>query len=622
MIACRLHECSLKIRRPGGEARQTHPLDGWLSEGCGTKLLQCPVARSNARLLMKSVLNPKSFLFLLLVAVWLLPGLIGRDPWKADEAYTYGLVLHIIETGDHVVPTLAGEPFLQKPPLFFSTAVGFVKALTPMISFETAVHGANVVFLLLTLVGLGLACREILGEGKGWYAPAVFMGCIGQIHTLKLLITDVSLVAGFAVALHGLAITGRNSWRGGLITGTGIGITFMSKGLFGPGLIGVTMLALLAFREWRTKAYFKSWIAVGLAVLPWLLIWPVILYQRSPQLFGEWFLENNLGRFLGHDMVTKIGEAMGLPFFKAVNTIGMHDKRYLAFLDLPWLAFPAIPLAIWLFWKERGNALRKPGVQLALTNLVVITGIVSLSRNGRELYAIPAIVPAALLGAQGVGLLTERFARNWHRFTFAAFGTLFTVVWVAWAGQFFGQPSFLWSKVQAWSPEYKPVFEMAPFLIAVLFTVGWAQWMLKQSKTGAPLVAVNWAVGLCGMYLFLMTIGLPLMESRMSYRHLTEVKAVLPADHGCIASTGIGEPQRAMFHYYAGVKTKRIDPVDKSKRDEFMKSLNCDYFLIEHETFGKKKIPEPPAEQGPWKLIWEDMHSGKELFRLYQKEPK
>ena len=160
---------------------------------------------------MKSVLNSKAALFLLLVAVWLLPGLIGRDPWKADEAYTYGLVLHIIETGDHVVPTLAGEPFLQKPPLFFSTAVAFVKALTPMIPFETAVHGANAVFLCLTLVGLGMACREILGAGKGWYAPAVFMGCIGQCHTLKLLITDVSLVAGFAVALHGLAITARSA---------------------------------------------------------------------------------------------------------------------------------------------------------------------------------------------------------------------------------------------------------------------------------------------------------------------------------------------------------------------------------------------------------------------------
>ena len=551
-----------------------------------------------------------------------MPGLIGRDPWKADEAYTYGLVLHIIETGDHVVPTLAGEPFLQKPPLFFSTAVGFVKALTPMISFETAVHGANVVFLGLTLIGLGLACREILGEGKGWYAPAVFMGCIGQCHTLKLLITDVSLVSGFAVALYGLAITARSAWHGGLITGTGIGITFMSKGLFGPGLIGVTMIALLGFREWRTKAYFKSWIPSGVAVLPWLLIWPIILYQRSPQLFGEWFLENNLGRFLGHEMVTKIGDALGLPFIKAVNTIGMHDKRYIVFFDLPWLAFPAIPLALWLFWKGRGAALRKPGVQLALMNLLVIAGIVSLSRNGRELYAIPAIVPAALLGAQGIPLLTERIARGWQRFALIGFGLLFALIWIVWGGQFFGQPSFLWSRIHAWSPDYKPVFEFVPFVIALLFTGGWVLWMLKQDRGDTQLAAVNWAVGLSGMYLFLMTIWLPLMESRMSYRHLTEVKTILPADHGCIASTGIGEPQRAMFHYYAGVKTKRVDAVEKSKRDEFIKSLDCEYFLIEHETFGKKNVPEPPAEKGPWKLIWEDMHSGKELFRLYHREAK
>ena len=579
-------------------------------------------ARSNARVFMKFALNHKATLFVLLVAVWLLPGLIGRDPWKADEAYTYGLVLHIIETGDHVVPTLAGEPFLQKPPLFFSTAVGFVKALTPWFPFETAVHGANVVFLGLTLIALGLACREILGAGKGWYAAVVFMGCIGQCHTLKLMITDVSLVAGFAVALYGLAITNRKAWLGGLITGTGIGITFMSKGLFGPGLIGVTMLALLVFKEWRTKAYFKSWITVSVAVLPWLLIWPILLYQRSPQLFGEWFLENNLGRFLGHDAVTKIGEAMGLPFLKAVNTIGMHDDRYIAFFGLPMLAFPAIPLAVWIFWKERGAALRKPGIQLALMNMLVITTIVTMSRNGRELYEIPALAAAALLGAQGIDLLTEKFARGWRKFTLVAFGIVFALIWLAWVGQFFAQPSFIWNKLHAWSPEYVPVFQVVPFLTAALFTVGWLVWMLKQPQGERSLAAVNWAVGLCGAYLFLMTIWLPLMESRMSYRHLTEVKALLPEKYGCISSSGLGEPQRAMFHYYAGVKTTRIDAVEKSKREEYAKTLNCEFFLMEYETFGKRKLPEPPADQGPWKLIWEDMHSGKELFRLYQKQPR
>jgi TonB family protein len=32
---------------------------------------------------------------------------------------------HILQTGDWVVPTLAGEPFMEKPPAFFVTAAAF-----------------------------------------------------------------------------------------------------------------------------------------------------------------------------------------------------------------------------------------------------------------------------------------------------------------------------------------------------------------------------------------------------------------------------------------------------------------------------------------------------------------
>src|SRR5258708_12149284 len=56
-----------------------------------------------------------------LTAAWMCFGLFGHDPWKPDEAYTLGLVHHIVKTGDWVVPTLAGEPFLAKPPPFFIT---------------------------------------------------------------------------------------------------------------------------------------------------------------------------------------------------------------------------------------------------------------------------------------------------------------------------------------------------------------------------------------------------------------------------------------------------------------------------------------------------------------------
>ena len=69
-------------------------------------------------------LFPASILCLL----WLVPGLIGHDPWKPDEAYTFGIVYHIIQTWDWVVPMLVGEPSLEYPPLYYLTAAEIGRA--------------------------------------------------------------------------------------------------------------------------------------------------------------------------------------------------------------------------------------------------------------------------------------------------------------------------------------------------------------------------------------------------------------------------------------------------------------------------------------------------------------
>ncbi len=45
---------------------------------------------------------------LLVVLGFAFLGIFGRDPWKPDEAYTFGVVYHVWRTGELVVPTLAG----------------------------------------------------------------------------------------------------------------------------------------------------------------------------------------------------------------------------------------------------------------------------------------------------------------------------------------------------------------------------------------------------------------------------------------------------------------------------------------------------------------------------------
>jgi len=63
------------------------------------------------------MMSQRAMLVALLCAAWILPGLIGRDPWKPDEAHTFGVVYELLRGGSWVVPTLAGEPFVEKPPL-------------------------------------------------------------------------------------------------------------------------------------------------------------------------------------------------------------------------------------------------------------------------------------------------------------------------------------------------------------------------------------------------------------------------------------------------------------------------------------------------------------------------
>ena len=86
-----------------------------------------------------------------LCALWLIAGLVGHDPWKPDEAYTFGIVRDFLRNGDWVVPHLAREPFMEKPPLFFIVAGGFAEAFGHAMPLHDAARLATGFFTAITL---------------------------------------------------------------------------------------------------------------------------------------------------------------------------------------------------------------------------------------------------------------------------------------------------------------------------------------------------------------------------------------------------------------------------------------------------------------------------------------
>ncbi|MFQ3669946.1 MAG: hypothetical protein SNJ84_00650 [Verrucomicrobiia bacterium] len=211
----------------------------------------------------------------LLFAVWLIPGLFGRDPWKADEAYSFGLVWHMVETGDYLVPTLGGEPFMEKPPLLYPVAAFFVKTMSWLLAPHDAARLAVIFFHGLTLGLVAWVSRRLNGPGLGWVAPVLLIGAPGLLHTGHLLVTDVALLTTFAVAMAGWAWSRERPVLGGLVVGLGAGLSFLAKGMIGPGVLGLTTVGLLVFPAWRTRAYVLKTMPCALAaVLPAMVLWP------------------------------------------------------------------------------------------------------------------------------------------------------------------------------------------------------------------------------------------------------------------------------------------------------------------------------------------------------------
>lgn len=540
----------------------------------------------------RDVIARHSLLFIVvLCTLWIFPGLFGRDPWKPDEAYSFGLVYHMLRTGDWVVPTLAGEPFMEKPPIYFLTAAFFAHALRDWLPLHDGARLATAFYMALTFLLTGLSARRLYGDGRGWLAVLVLMGSIGLVERAHAMITDIAQLTGFALAIYGLVVCLQRPLLGGLWLGTGVGLGFLSKGLLAPGCLGIIALALPAVSpHWRTRRYAAT-LAVALAAsLPWLLIWPIALYQRSPELFHEWFWVNNFGRFLGQ------------------VSLGPKSRPGYYFGVLPWYAFPAWPLAAWALWRGRGQIRGEPGLILPLTAIVVIVAVLSVAADARELYAKPVLIPFALLAVPGLLQLRRGAANGFWWFSILCFGFFMLVGWFYWSALDLGIPAPAHRHMLRMRPAYVPDFDLFKFALAAAYTALFV-WVLLRLKRSAERPLVAWAVGATMVWGLLTIFFWEYADSRNSYRPLVmEVVQQLPPGYTCIASHSLGEPQRALFEYFAGIITYR-EEIPSRRRD-------CDILLVQ----GMRTSMFEPGSG--WQPFWEGTRPGdkRELFRLYRRD--
>lgn len=524
----------------------------------------------------------------ILVLAWLLPGLVGHDPWKMDEAINFGVIHSMLERGSWLVPHLAGEPYLDKPPLYFWTTAYSAKIFSVWFADHDAARLSTGLFIGLALVFTALCARELYGRGYGRIAVLILIGSIGLILHAHELIAETALMTALAAALYGISL-GKRSWApaGGLI-GLGVGLSFMTAGIAQATMIIFFggLISLLA-PAWRTWLYGRALLLSVIVSLPFLLLWPWYLYQAHPDLFRIWFWQNNMGFVLG------------------LANKDFPSQVYYFLQTLPWFAWPAWPLALWTLWRTRG-AWYQPAVALPLSSFVVIFFMSSLLVTMRDVHVLPMLIPLSLLASGAVESLRKGAISALEWFGLMTFGLIAGVLWTGWFALHTGQPERLAAKLARMYPGFSAEFHGLAFAIAVIFTLAWLVMVLKRRRA-AELALSRWAMGLILMWALLATIWMPFIDGTKSYRATLEsLRAALPPAHDCISSQGLGDPQRALLDYFAGVVTQRAELSGK---------IECSLVLIQGNSKQQDLNPGPG-----WRLIWEGHRPGDkyERFKLFQ----
>ncbi len=523
----------------------------------------------------------KTRLLILLCAIWLLMGLVGHHPWKPFESDAISTIKSVIDDGNLIAPVSASSSQLSNPPLYYLSAAFTSRAFSSILPSYDGARVATGLWMLTTLLMIGMTGRELWGKGFGRQTSFIFISSIGLVIAAHTLTPEVSSLTGVATGFYALALAYRRPNRASGFLGLGMAVAFLSTGLLPFSILLLTSLALPCFfSDWRTHSYGKV-ISIAILIASIMVFsWILLCINDSPSLLSAWWSKSTI--------IT--GENLHFYFFNL----------------LLWYAWPSLPLAGWALWRYRKELFTQPKFQLSITFFFVAFLLISLLGESKDIYALPLLIPLTAVAGGSIETLKRGAAGALNWFGLILFGFLGFLIWLGWGAMMSGNPAKLKERLIFLSGLTKLDFNIFAFSIASAITLIFlfAAFRSKHSNRSA---ATNWAIGMTFVWSLLMTLWLPMIDSARSYGDVfTSVKNALPKQYSCINSENLGSAQRDLLHYYANIKTY---PIQSGEH------INCDLFLIQDD-----RNPKKINLGNDWQQVWEGkrISERKESFRLFQ----
>ena len=241
----------------------------------------------------------KTALFIILCAAWILPGLIGHDPWKT-ESTTFGIIFSMLQEGNWLLPAVAGIPNSDYPPLYYWVAAAMARIFSPILPLHDGARLATALFIAITLVYTNKTAKRLFDERTGRISVVLLIGSLGIFVRGHEMNPEVAGLAGMAVALYGLTRIRSETTKGGITTGVGTGIMAMSIGIVPALVIPAVAVALVwMLGEWKNRLFQRGIGVALLAALPFMLVYPaslLVLGTISPLMWTDAIMGTVTGR--------------------------------------------------------------------------------------------------------------------------------------------------------------------------------------------------------------------------------------------------------------------------------------------------------------------------------------
>ncbi len=407
----------------------------------------------------------KSFSVIVFVLVVLIQmvGVFDHSLWTPDEPREAQIIREMADSGNYLIPTLGGKPFLEKPPLYYLLGIVIYKYLGDW--YQESARLASVLFGLATLAVVFFTFRRLSGKTEAGFTTLVLATMpLFFISTHKILV-DVGLMFFITAAMCSFLLAYKGQFRiGYYVFWLCLALAFLVKGIKG---LAIPMAGIIFFMvAQRDYALIRRCnIFQGSAIiLIIMLIWAWALYIHGGYDFVyEFYVYNQIGRFIPAGTIYTGGHVR--PF-------------YFYLLDVP---VQTLPWSVFLYPAYKVLDRKEVGLRFLFCWILGGLVLLSMASTKREIYFLPMFPAiAGLVGIWMSGLLErqmtslENACMKGVLILIALAAAVFPLVYIKLGGFWLtaellfiltaGALIFMWRNYQSAMP-YIPVMVMAFTLI-------------------------------------------------------------------------------------------------------------------------------------------------------------